>query len=71
MKKKNNLDNNIKLLEDFSKNIQNSINELQKIFDDISIKKEELKLNIAKIFTKIRTTINDREDEILLQVEKI
>ena len=69
--KKNNLDNNIKLLEDFSKNIQNSINELQKIFDDISIKKEELKLNIAKIFTKIRTTINDREDEILLQVEKI
>ena len=69
--KKNNLDNNIKLLEDFSKNIQNSLNELQKIFDDISIKKEELKLNIAKIFTKIRTTINDREDEILLQVEKI
>ena len=58
-------------MEDLSKNIQNSINELQKIFDDISIKKEELKLNIAKIFTKIRTTINDREDEILLQVEKI
>ena len=52
MKKKNNLDNNIKLLEDFSKNIQNSINELQKIFDDISIKKEELKLNIAKYLLK-------------------
>ena len=69
--KKNNLDNNIKLLEDFSKNIQNSIDELKKIFDEINVKKEELKLNISKIFTKIRTAINDREDEILLQVEKI
>ena len=69
--KKNNLNNNIKLLEDFSKNIQNSINELKKIFNNINEKKEELKLNIAKIFTKIRTAINDREDEILKQVEKI
>ena len=34
-------------------------------------KKEELKLNISKTFTKIRTSINDREDEILSRVEKI
>ena len=69
--KKNNLNDNIKLLEEFSNNIENSINELKKIFNNINEKKEEIKLNIAKIFTKIRNTINEREDEILLQVEKI
>ena len=68
--KKNNLNDNIKLLEDFSTNIENSINELKKIFNNINEKKEEIKLNIAKIFTKIRNTINEREDEILLQVAK-
>lgn len=31
----------------------------------------KIPLNISKIFTKIRTTINEREDEILEEVEKL
>ena len=69
--KRNNLNKNIKLLEEFSSKIDDSINELKNIFKNISKKKEELKINIAKIFTKIRTTINEREDENLAEVEKI
>ena len=32
--------------------------------------KEELKLKIEKTFTKIRSALNNREDELLLEVEK-
>ena len=69
--KKKNLNENIKLLEDFSKTIDKSINELKKIFNEINEEKVELKLNISKIFTKIRNTINEREDEILSEIDKI
>ena len=70
-KKKNKLEENLKNLENLSNSIDNSINELKKIFEKINEDKEELKLNIQKIFTKIRNTINDREDKILLEVDKI
>ena len=32
--------------------------------------KENLKLEIQKIFTKLRTTINEREDELLIEVDR-
>ena len=32
--------------------------------------KEELKLNIQNIFTKIRNELNKREDELLFEVDK-
>ena len=32
--------------------------------------KEELKLNIQNIFIKLRNTLNDREDELLLEIDK-
>jgi len=32
--------------------------------------KEELKLNIQKIFTKIRSEINNREDQLLIEIDK-
>ena len=35
----------------------------------ISESKEELKLKIQKIFTQIRNVINEREDELLLDVD--
>ena len=67
---KNKLEENMKSLENYSKTIDSSINELKKIFEKVKENKEKLKLNIQKIFTKIRNTINDREDEILLEVDK-
>ena len=68
--KKNKLEENIKSLEDLSITLEESINQLKIIFEKIDKNKEELKINIQKIFTKLRNTINDREDELLLEVDK-
>ena len=67
--KKNKLKDNIKYLEDLSNNLDNSIKELKIIFNKINENKEELKTKIQNIFTKIRTTLNEREDELLLEVD--
>ena len=58
--KKNKLKENIKYLEDLSNTLQNSINELKILYEKINENKEELKLKIQKIFTKIRNILNDR-----------
>ena len=55
---------NIKILEDYSKTIELSLNELKDIFKKINENKEELKKKIYQLFTKIRTALNEREDEI-------
>ena len=68
-KKKNNLTKNMEKLEELSKNIDNQIKDLKNIFEKICIDKEELKIKIQKIFTKIRTELNDREDILLKQVD--
>ena len=67
--KKNKLGENIKFLEELSKNLQSSINELKILLEDINKNKEELKLKIQNIFTKIRNILNNREDELLLEVD--
>ena len=60
--KKNIFNENIKYLE-------KSISDLKAFFEIISKDKEELKLNIQKIFTKLRNIINNREDELLMEVD--
>ena len=65
----NKLKNNIKFLEDLSKNLDNSIKELNDIYEKINKNKEEIKLKIQNIFTKIRNEINNREDQLLLDVD--
>ena len=67
--KKRNLKNNIKILEDLSNSLQSSIDELKIIVEKLSKSKEEIKLYIQKIFTKIRNALNNREDELLLEVD--
>jgi len=69
--KKNNLKNNINTLKELSKTLQSSIDELNIILEKINKNKEEIKLDIQKIFTKIRNELNNREDELLLEVDKI
>lgn len=61
----------MKSLEEISNTIENSINELKEIFEKIQKNKEELKLKIQNIFTKIRSTLNDREDALLMEVDNI
>ena len=68
--KKSKLKENIKCLTDLSNSLESSIKELKKIFDKINENKEELKLEIQKIFTNIRNNLNNREDELLLEVDK-
>ena len=68
--KKNKLKDNIKLLENLSNTLEESINELKKIFEKINENKEKIKLKIQNIFTKIRNTLNEREDVLLLEVDK-
>ena len=68
-KKMKNLKKNIDFLNDLSKNIENSINQLKAIFEKINNNKEELKLKIQKIFTNLRNALNNREDELLEEIE--
>jgi len=50
--------------------LEKSINDLQIMLNKINEKKEELKITIQKIFTKIRNELNNREDELLLEIDK-
>ena len=67
--KKNKLKDNIKMLEDLSINLNKSIEELKIMFEKINKNKEELKKKILKVFTEIRTALNDKEDELLLKID--
>ena len=65
------LKNNLKILEDFSNSIEKLIEELKIMFEKVNENKEELKIKISKNFTKIREILNNREDELLKEVENI
>ena len=63
VEKKNKLKENIKNLEDLSNNIEDLINQLKIIFDKVNQNKEDLKIKIQKIFTQIKSKLNEREDK--------
>ena len=65
----NNLKENIKYLEELSISFNEEINKLKLFFEKINEKKEELKLKIQNIFTKIRNELNNREDELLQKID--
>ena len=68
--KKDKLEENIKILEELSKNFESSINELKLSVNKINENKESIKKNIQQIFTKIRNEINNREDKLLEEIDK-
>ena len=68
--KKKGIKENIKLLEELSLKFKEIFNDINKIFEEINANKEKLKLEIQKIFTNIRNVLNNREDELLLNVDK-
>lgn len=63
------MEKNIQSLEELSKVIESSIKELNEMFEQMDKNKEDIKLNIQKTFTKLRTELNNREDELLLEVD--
>jgi len=68
--KRNKLKENIKCLEELNKSLENSINEFKKIIEKKNEEKEKLKLEVQNIFTKIRNALNEKEDELLIQIDK-
>ena len=71
MTKKNKLKENIKSLENLENNINENIKELKDIFEKIEKGKEDLKIKVLNIFTKIRTTLNERETQLLLEIDNL
>ena len=69
--KKEKLDSNIKTLEILYNHLEKSIKEINETFEKINESKEDLKLNIQKIFTKLRNELNNREDELFLEVDEL
>ena len=67
--KKNKFNENIKLLQKMSDNLKTSIINLKNLSEKMSQNKEELKMKIQTIFTKIRNELNSREDKLLLEVD--
>ena len=59
----------MKFLENISFAIEKSMEELKNITVKINKEKENLKLKVSKIFTKLRNALNDREDELLLDID--
>ena len=70
-RKKNKLKENIKYLEEIQNQFNINIESLKKLFQNIEKEKEQLKLEIQNIFTKIRTALNEREDELISEVDKL
>ena len=68
--KKNKLKDNINYLENISKDIEKKIEEIKQLFQMINNNKEELKLQVQKIFTILRTKLNEREDELLNKIDE-
>ena len=61
---------NIQCLENLSKKLGETIDKLKSSYEEINKNKEELKLKIQKIFTKIRNSLNEREDKLISEVDK-
>ena len=64
------LNENIKILEELNINLKESINKIKLIFQKNEKKKEEIKIEIQKVFTNLRNAINNREDELLLKLDQ-
>ena len=68
--KSNKLKGNIKSLEELSLNLKEAIDNLKTMFKKLEEEKEELKMKIQTVFTKLRNSLNAREDELLSDVDK-
>ena len=61
---------NIKEFENLSNSVTQSINQLKKTYDEINNKKEEMKIVIQKLFTKLRNELNIREENLLKKIDE-
>jgi len=69
-KKKENLNNNLSYLKNLSKTFELSIIGLKQVVDEIQKDKDNLKIEIQNIFTKIRSKINEKEEDLFSEIDK-
>ena len=69
--KKNKLKENIKVLENLENTFADNIKKLKEIFDNMERNKVELKLKVQDIFAKMKNILNEREEILLLEIDKI
>ena len=68
--KMNKLKDNIILLENLYNKFEESLRNIKVLSIEINKNKEELKTEIQKIFTKLRNSLNKREELLLLEVDE-
>ena len=68
--KKKKLKENLKYLKDLSNNLDQTINNIKKLYEKIMKNKEILQNKIQNTFNKLRNNIDEREKELLLEVDK-
>ena len=66
----NKLKDNIKFLENLSKDLENSIKNLKDLYEKMNENKEKIKLKVKNFFCKIKKLINDKEEQLLLNIDK-
>ena len=71
IEKERKFEDNYNKLKEISNNLEKTINQFKVLIEQINKNKEELILEIQKVFTKIRTALNEREDELLSKVKEI
>ena len=64
------LKEHIRTLEYLLKESKYLSEKFHEVIDEIYEKKEEVKLQLQKVFTRLRNAINDREDQILLEIDQ-
>ena len=69
-KKKENLNNNLSYLKNLSKTYEQSIIGLKQVFDEIQKDKDNLKIEIQNLFTKIRNKLNEKEEQLFSEIDK-
>ena len=69
--KKENLSNNIKILENLYNLFSSSVDELNEIMEEINKNKKKVKEEIQKNFIKFRNELNNREEQLLIGVDDI
>ena len=68
-RKKLNFENNIKTLENISNNMNESVDKIKNFYEKVQEIKENMKSKIMKVITNIRNKLNEREDEILKEID--
>ena len=69
--KRNKLKENIKILEELNINLNEIMEKIKKFFQKLEKDKEDSKLKVQSIFTIIRNALNEREEELLSEIDNI